>query len=740
MDRRLNVVTAPVARAHLARLWLGEPGRGVTALGEIVLRPHQRDAIDRLRRTLAEYRVALLADDVGLGKTYIAIALAAEARRPLIVAPAALRAMWQQALHATGVFARWVSYERLSRGDVPLEPADLVILDEAHHARTPSTRRYARLAMLTAGARLLLLSATPIHNRRSDLTILFALGMGEGARTLDDAALAARIVRRTHADVPGESLPALASSEWIRVPDDDAVLQRLLALPPPLPPRGGGDGGALLAWTLVRLWASTRGALSAALRRRAQRGYAIRQALLAGVLPSASELAAWQCSDRAVQLAFAELLAPPAEGIGGLLQAVERHLDAVQSLRGALAGDDGPDRARANALRALRASVPGECIIVFTQFADSAASLWRLLRSDPGVAVLTAKGAHVAGGALSRRDALRRFAPLATGAPQPAAGERITMLICTDLMSEGVNLQDASTVVHLDLPWTHARLAQRVGRVRRMGSPHPAVRVYTFAPPAAAERLLAIERRIGEKLGAAARTLGVAGAILPSMLRVPDDVGEPRARAAERCRALIAGWSAPLPVEPDGLCVASVRTRTPGTLVALRARAGDVRLTALRDGTVSDDPHAVLLLAAAADAAPDAELDRPAIEEALAAVARWARARDAERSAGEGLSIGSRAGRAVLQRLAATVARSTRTRRQETAELAARARRIASSPIGVGGELVLGRLAAAAMPDEAWLRSIAAFAEAHGDAVARGADTAEPAEPVLLIQLLPPPR
>jgi superfamily II DNA or RNA helicase len=735
MERRLNVVTASVARAHLARLWLGEPGRGVSTLGGIVLRPHQRDAIDRLRRTLTEYRAALLADDVGLGKTYVAIALAAEARQPLIVGPAALRAMWQRALDAAGVSARWLSYERLSRDDVQSEAADLVILDEAHHARTPSARRYERLATLTAGARLLLLSATPIHNRRSDLTTLFALALGEGARTLDDAALAARIVRRTHADVPEEPLPAVASSEWIRVPDDDAVLQQLLALPPPVPPRNGGDGGALLAWTLVRLWASTRGALSAALRRRAQRGFALRQALLAGVLPSASELAAWQCSDRAVQLAFAELLAPPTEGISGLLSALERHVEAVESLRGALARDDGPDRARADALRSLRASLPDERVIVFTQFVDSAASLWRRLRSEPGVAVLTARGAHVAGGPLSRREALRRFAPRATGAPRPAASERIGLLICTDLLSEGVNLQDASTVVHLDLPWTHARLAQRVGRVRRMGSPHRAVRVYTFAPPAAAEHLLAVERRIGEKLGAAARTLGVAGAILPSMFRVPDHECESSSRVEERCRTLIAGWSASLPDEPGGVCVAGVRAPAPGTLVALRAREG-IRLAAVRDGHVTDDPRAVFLLAAAADAAPDTALDVPALEEALAAVARWARARGAERSAGGVLSIGSRAGRAVLQRLAATVARSPRARRQEAAELAARARRIAAIPIGVGGELVLGRLAAAAMPDEAWLRSVAAFAEAHGEAVAQRPEAVEVAEPVLLIQLL----
>ena len=46
----------------------------------------------------------------------------------------------------------------------------------------------------------------------------------------------------------------------------------------------------------------------------------------------------------------------------------------------------------------------------------------------------------------------------------------VDLLIATDLLSEGLNLQDASVVVHLDLPWTAARLTQRIGRVWRVGA------------------------------------------------------------------------------------------------------------------------------------------------------------------------------------------------------------------------------------------------------------------------------
>ena len=142
--------------------------------------------------------------------------------------------------------------------------------------------------------------------------------------------------------------------------------------------------------------------------------------------------------------------------------------------------------------------------------------------------------------ALSRADALARFAPVATGAREPPAAERIDLLIATDLLSEGVNLHDASVVVHLDLPWTSARLAQRVGRSRRLGARHATTSVYAFAPPAAADALLRQEQRLRDKLHAAARVTGACGAILPVRLSLtpeapPDDTPAP-ARAAQLLR------------------------------------------------------------------------------------------------------------------------------------------------------------------------------------------------------------
>src|SRR6266516_4082831 len=119
--------------------------------------------------------------------------------------------------------------------------------------------------------------------------------------------------------------------------------------------------------------------------------------------------------------------------------------------------------------------------------------LFRRLVSAGRVAMLTSHGARVAGGPLTRGEAIARFAPRASRFAPPGPAEVIDLLLTTDLLSEGVNLQDAEVVVHLDVPWTVARVEQRVGRVARMGSNHSRVHVHVLRTPRSAARVLDTE-------------------------------------------------------------------------------------------------------------------------------------------------------------------------------------------------------------------------------------------------------
>ena len=273
----LDVVRARIAAHH------GGDLPADARLGNVVLRDHQREAAARLRRAIDRFGGALLADEVGLGKTYTALAVMRREKTLLIVAPAALVAMWRDALGRSLVRAEIVSFETLSRrAPAPEAQWDAVIIDEAHHARNPVTRRYAHLASLTRASRVLLLSATPVHNTTRDLAAVLSLFLGSRAEGLSAAEIAACVVRRTRADVRGLSLPGRASPVWCDVQGSPDVLEALLDVPSPCQPRDGGDAGALVTLSLVRAWASSEAALRAALRRRVSRAESLADALRAG--------------------------------------------------------------------------------------------------------------------------------------------------------------------------------------------------------------------------------------------------------------------------------------------------------------------------------------------------------------------------------------------------------------------------------------------------------------------------
>ncbi len=513
---------AAAARHQIAVLALADELTDGMTLGEVTLLPHQVHAVHRLTAVIQSLGGALLADETGLGKTYVALTLASRVRHPLVIAPAALAPMWAEALRRTGVRASFRTTEGLSRADRPeLREAryDLVVVDEAQHFRNPRTRRYDRLARLLNGSPVLLLSATPVHNSGDDLRHLLALFTGARAWTLDAATLARCIVRRDAAALIESSRPpTVAPLVWLFGGDDPAqngLLDSIVELPPPLPPRDGGDAGALLAHGLVRQWSSSIGALHGALRRRLVRAEALLAALDSGHHLSAGELRQWAIGDDAVQLPLPGLFDVVAAAAPSLREALVAHRDAVRALLRQSSRCD--DSARADALRQIRNRHAGAHVVAFSQYADTVDALYRLLARDGGICALHGAGARVAGGALTRDDALRRFAPLAHGVAPPSRAERITMLIATDVLSEGINLQDASVVVHLDLPWTAARLEQRVGRVARLGSAHTSVAVYALAPPARSERLLGVERRLRRKWRDAGRAVGVRGAILPAL-------------------------------------------------------------------------------------------------------------------------------------------------------------------------------------------------------------------------------
>jgi superfamily II DNA or RNA helicase len=147
---------------------------------------------------------------------------------------------------------------------------------------------------------------------------------------------------------------------------------------------------------------------------------------------------------------------------------------------------------------------PGEKVLVFTQFADTAAYLAGELKRS-GVARVEA----VTGGAADPASLAWRFSPVSNdkrASIKPA--DEFRVLIATDVLSEGQNLQDCAIVVNFDLPWAIIRLIQRAGRVDRIGQQSEKIYCYSFLPADGVERIIRLRNRVRQRLSQNAEVVG----------------------------------------------------------------------------------------------------------------------------------------------------------------------------------------------------------------------------------------
>lgn len=142
-----------------------------------------------------------------------------------------------------------------------------------------------------------------------------------------------------------------------------------------------------------------------------------------------------------------------------------------------------------------------EKILIFTQFADTAYYLFENLKKR-GV-----KNIACATGDLENPTELAyRFSPVSNKVKN--LKDEIRVLISTDVLSEGQNLQDAHIIVNYDLPWAIIRLIQRAGRVDRIGQKSDKILCYSFLPQDGLERIIRLRGRLTKRIKENAETVG----------------------------------------------------------------------------------------------------------------------------------------------------------------------------------------------------------------------------------------
>ncbi len=451
----------------------------------------------------------MLADPVGSGKTFVALAVAAALnpdRRTACLVPATLVGQWRATAQDLGVEVEIVSHEQVSRGRLPLVGRGLVVIDESHHYRNPDTRRYGFVAPWLAGRPVLLVTATPIVNRPADLGNQLRLGIrddalvAEGVVSIEraildgaDPAILGRVVVEelcSGASRPDRSeaeSPACAS-ENVAIHDVIRRIHRLALSRVP-------GTATLIRGVLLRAAGSSAAALLGALRRYRTLLLHARDASAAGRPVTRSEIRrfAGELDD---QLVMWELVGSVSAGAELAVDDLGV-LDAVIAETAEEAAGDDPKLGRLE-----RLLFDGRSSVVFTTSRETVRHLRDRL-SGRAVAWCTGDRAGL-GRVQVPRDTVLSWFRAGAGTGRSDLGLPIH-LIATDVAAEGLDLQRAGRIVHYDAPWTPMRLEQREGRAVRLGSAHGEVQVVRFLPPPALEAEIHIESALARKSALPAR-------------------------------------------------------------------------------------------------------------------------------------------------------------------------------------------------------------------------------------------
>ena len=147
-------------------------------------------------------------------------------------------------------------------------------------------------------------------------------------------------------------------------------------------------------------------------------------------------------------------------------------------------------------------------MLVFTSFKDTVEYLYDNLADladslNLTLAMVSGDATRTSLGANNFNAILTRFAPRARNRPASDDSDEIDLLIGTDCISEGQNLQDCDTTLNYDIHWNPVRLIQRLGRIDRIGSRNPAIRMVNFWPTADMDQYLDLKNRVYARMALA---------------------------------------------------------------------------------------------------------------------------------------------------------------------------------------------------------------------------------------------
>ncbi len=622
----------------------------------------QRRGYRQALKIAAEWGGALICDGVGFGKTYIGLMLIERflyerKRIALIVPKSARESVWENRLRRFFNYKRGrgfstqiivLNHTDLARENEDIqedlrsikEEADIILVDEAHHFRTPSAQRSEKLFDLVdhmnRKKQIFLLTATPVNNSLFDLLHLMEyftgkerayfqkLGINDTRTHFVRLERAVEVkIEATKEQNPEETLfPDEIVAEAERVLRDDklfqqVVIQRSRSYARQFFEKQGGNGFYFpdrrppvvaeyqLAKVYGELFDTIKSAFSrekpfvelalynpesfrkdtakirpdirnrevqvitlirATLLKRMESSYKAFEASLEDLLRSMArfyrhyapeEWERWKkhheefwttleqhwrerfmVDEEADEVEEDDILPPPKEQLSPdeffietILAGVTRDMDELATFLTFIhrqLTEETDDKLRALVDLLHSPDLKGKKVVIFTQYRDTARYLWRQLqkRGFQNVEELDSTSKK------DRENVIKRFAPYYNCADDELpkfVNNQIDILISTDVLSEGLNLQDANLLINYDLHWNPVRLMQRIGRVdrrldpaieKKLGREKNVIRFWNFLPPDKLDELLGLYKRVSGKVLRISKTLGIEG---KKLLRPEDD-------------------------------------------------------------------------------------------------------------------------------------------------------------------------------------------------------------------------
>lgn len=532
----------------------------------------QRVAVNKAISILNKYNGVIIADSVGLGKTYIGISLLKQyynsSEKILIICPASLYNMWMNECSKNSLKVEIKTQEDIGRNGLDKEfmkDIKYILIDETHNFRNDSSERFKELINHTANKKIIELTATPINNSIMDLYNIMSmflkgdefkdkLGVKDIKEYMKDysnnkdkvnSIINEIMIRRSRQFIkskyfaeetlnlndiefkfPTRKIYSINYSLSKTYGDEalDEVFAKLEILNLPIIKRDNiNEDKILTAKCLIKIiflkrMESSIESFRLSIERQKDYCEFILKCISEGFIVYKKDV--FKIDEDDFDNKFKISLDDYSGDIIELIKELKEDYKILESILQILEGKLLNDNKVKVLVNILNSELRNKKILIFTQYKDTAIYLYNKLKDnieDLNIEVIDGSNKG------SKQDIIKRFAPKANNSDIINNNE-IDILVSTDVLSEGQNLQDSDTIINYDLPWNPVRIIQREGRIDRITTEHDYINLYNFMPDKDLEKLLNLVDKLNKKISSINTTIGNESKILSESEEVIDKV------------------------------------------------------------------------------------------------------------------------------------------------------------------------------------------------------------------------